>query len=199
MNLVKNTATNLKRLITIASLVTFSSASMANEFPTVVDDFNNKQTNNLGAARQFIDDKMVGGKTNTNIAIAHGKMHITGDIVPPRGQPGWASAVLLLNPQGTPQNISEYKGVRLLMKVAKGSFSVSANSADVTNFDYHASPITIASDGKFHEVNIPFDSMKRAWSEQTTLNTETITGLSIVAFGIQKTSFDFEIDEVTFY
>jgi hypothetical protein len=41
--------------------------------------------------------------------------------------------------------------------------------------------------------------MKRAWSEQTPLNTKTISGLSIVAFALQKADFDFEIDEVSFY
>jgi hypothetical protein len=69
----------------------------------------------------------------------------------------------------------------------------------VTNYDYHAAPIAVAADGKFHEVKIPFESMKRAWSEQTPLNTATLNSLSIVAFSLQPASFDFELDEVSFY
>ena len=73
------------------------------------------------------------------------------------------------------------------------------NSTDVTNFDYHAAQVNAKADGEFHEVKIPFKSMKRAWSEQTALNTKTIASLSIVAFDIQKAAYDFELDEVSFY
>jgi hypothetical protein len=48
-------------------------------------------------------------------------------------------------------------------------------------------------------VKIPFTSMKRAWSEQTQLNTKTITSFSISAYGLQKSAFDFEVDEVSLY
>jgi len=107
--------------------------------------------------------------------------------------------VLLLETQGQPQDASAYEGIRLLVRVNKGNLSITANSSEITNFDYHAAPVTRQSDGEFHEVMIPFTEMKRAWSEQTKLNTKTLTSLSIVAFDIQQGSFDFEIDEVSFY
>jgi len=199
MKLSKKTVLNLGRLFSIASLLAYSSISLAGELTSVVDDFSNAESNSLGIPRQFLDDKMAGGKTQTEIKVSGGKLHIKGEIVPPRGQPGWASSVLLLNEKGLPQNASKFEGVRLLIKVDKGSISVSANSAEVTNYDYHAAMVAVKSDGKFHEVKIPFTSMKRAWSEQTEFNTATISGLSIVAFGMQPTHFDFEIDEVSFY
>jgi hypothetical protein len=199
MKLSSKTVLNLGRLFSIASIMAYSSISFSGELPSVVDDFSNVQSNSLGIPRQFIDDKMAGGQTQTQIEISNGKLHIKGEIVPPRGQPGWASSVLLLNEKGLPQDASKFEGVRLLIKLDKGSISVSANSAEVTNFDYHAAMVAVQSDGKFHEVKIPFTSMKRAWSEQTELNTATISGLSIVAFGMQPTHFDFEIDEVSFY
>ena len=199
MNLSKKSVLNLGRLFGITSLLAFSSYSFSGELHAIVDDFSNVESNNLGIPRQFIDDKMVGGKTQTAIEISAGKLHIKGEIIPPRGQPGWASSVLLLNDKGLPQDVSNFEGVRLLIKLDKGSISVSANSAEVTNYDYHAAMVSVQSDGKFHEVKIPFTSMKRAWSEQTQLNTATISGLSIVSFGMQPTLFDFEIDEVGFY
>ncbi len=85
------------------------------------------------------------------------------------------------------------------MKINSGNISISANSTEITNFDYHSAPVVVKSDGKFHEVKVPFTSLKRAWSQQTTLNTETLASLSVVAFDIQKSTFDFEIDEVSFY
>ncbi len=199
MTLSKRTVFTLGKFFGIASLLAYSSYSFSGELSPVVDDFSDAKKNNLGITRQFLDDKVAGGKTQTKIEVSAGKLHIKGEIVPPRGQPGWASSVLLLNSEGLPQDASKFKGVRLLVKVDKGLISVSANSAEVTNFDYHASMVVVQSDGKFHEIKIPFTSMKRAWSEQTQLNTATINSLSIVAFGLQPTHFDYQIDEVGFY
>ncbi len=199
MKLSNKPILNLGIFFSLASLLAYSSISFGGELTSVIDDFSHQQSNSLGIPRQFLDDKMAGGKTQTEIVVSEGKLRIKGEIVPPRGQPGWASSVLLLNENGLPQDASKYQGVRLLIKLDQGSISVSANSVEVTNYDYHAAMIAVQSDGKFHEVKIPFTSMKRAWSEQTELNTTTISGLSIVAFGMQPTHFDFEIDEVSFY
>ncbi len=79
-----------------------------------------------------------------------------GDIIPARGQPGWASTVLLLDPQGLPQDASAYDGIVLRVRLNKGNLSISANSSEITNFDYHAAPLICPSDGEFHEVKIPF-------------------------------------------
>lgn len=98
-----------------------------------------------------------------------------------------------------PQDASKYQGVKLLVKVNSGMLSVSANSTKVVNFDYHAAPIMVAADGKFHEVKVPFNSMKRAWSEQTKLDPATLASLSIVAFDLKPSEFSYEIDEVSFY
>jgi hypothetical protein len=59
--------------------------------------------------------------------------------------------------------------------------------------------IATPTDGKFHEVKIPFDSMKRTWSEQITLNKQSINSISLVAFSLQKAPFSYEIDELSFY
>jgi hypothetical protein len=165
----------------------------------MIDDFEDPTNNSFGIPRQFFNDTVSGGKTTTELEVAKGVMNLKGKIAPARGQPGWASSVLLLNPQGQPLDASEYKGIRLLVKVNSGNISISANSIEVTNFDYHTAQVVVAPDGKFHDVKIPFNSMKRAWSEQTTLNTKTINGVSIVAFDLQKANFDFAVDEVSFY
>ena len=131
--------------------------------------------------------------------VSDGVLSVSGEIAPPRGQPGWASSVLILDPEGVPQDASRYEGIRLRIRINRGMLSVSANSTDVTNFDYHAAPIAVKADGEFHDVKVPFKSMKRAWSEQTKLNTKTIQSLSIVAFDVQNGAYDFELDEVGFY
>ncbi|MDO6426076.1 CIA30 family protein [Thalassotalea sp. 1_MG-2023] len=182
-----------------STMMLYSGVANSSTLGKLVDDFSHQTNNSLGLPRQFINDTTAGGKTNTTLTISNGSMHQSGEIIPPRGQPGWASSVLLLDAQGLPKDLSQYEGITLLIKVRKGNLSVSANSTEVTNFDYHAAPVMLIADEKFHEVKLPFSTMKRAWSEQTPLNTKTINSLSIVAYAMQKSSFDYQIREVSFY
>ena len=192
----------LKKALSTAAvtlLLSTSLATMANTLTPLIDDFSDSSNNSLSLPRQFLSDTMAGGQTQFDATVTEGVIAIKGEVVPPRGQPGWASTVLLLDPAGQPRDASHYEGVRMLIKINQGTFSVSANSTEVTNFDYHASPVMAKSDGNFHEIKIPFSQMRRAWSEQTALNPGTINSLSIVAYGLQKTPFNAEIDEVSFY
>ncbi|MBC3765520.1 CIA30 family protein [Neptunicella marina] len=180
-------------------LLAFSCNVLSATLPAIVDDFSHAQQTQSGLQRQFMNDSVAGGNTHTNNKISSGIMYLKGDITPPRGQPGWASSILPLAEMGMPQDASQYTGLRLLVKINSGTMSVSANSTEVTNYDYHASPVSVVADGQFHEVKIPFTSMKRGWSEQTPLNAATLNSISITAFAMQKASFDFEIDEIGFY
>ena len=101
--------------------------------------------------------------------------------------------------QSAAVDVSAFEGIRLVIRINRGMLSVSANSTEITNFDFHAAPVFVKADGKFHEVKIPFRAMKRAWSEQTVLDTETIASLSIVAFDMQQGAYDFDVDEIGFY
>lgn len=185
--------------LSVLALLTFSSASFSGSLNPLIDDFSDATNNNLSIPRQFLNDTLAGGSTTTAQEVAKGIITAKGEIIPPRGQPGWASMILPLDSQSLPKDASAFEGVRLLIKINSGSMSISANSTEITNFDYHAAPIAVTADGKFHEVKVPFVTMKRAWSEQTPLNTKTINSLSIVAFGLQKSTFDFAVDEVSFY
>lgn len=165
----------------------------------IIDNFDNSTNSNFGYPRQFINDTVMGGGTKTQQNVNDGKIMLSGEIVPPRGQLGWASTVILMGEEAQSIDASEYNGIRLRIKINTGSVSVSVNSTDVDNFDYHSTVINVAPDGNYHEIDLPFDSLKRSWSEQTQLNTKTINSLSVVAFGLKKTAFDFEIDEISFY
>lgn len=186
-------------LALVLSLVLNSEANAADGNSAMIDDFSHVSETNLGQSRLPMTDVTAGGQTQVDLVVKDGVMHLSGDIVPPRGQPGWSSLVLPLSPMGSAMDASQYQGIRVMVKASQGNLSISANSSDVTNFDYHSAVIVVKTDGKFHEVKIPFDSMKRMWSEQTTLNTKTLNSLSVVAFGMQKGTFDFELDEVSFY
>ena len=199
MNPIKSLVLITGKTIVAAICLTGLNSAIAGALEPSIDDFSDPNINSLGIARLFVDDTSAGGQTSTQYSVDKGVLSAKGEILPPRGQPGWASAVLLLDPQGLAQDASAYEGIRMLVRVNKGKLSVSANSSEITNFDFHAAQVTPRSDGKFHEIRIPFSAMKRAWSEQTPLNTRTLTGLSLVAFDVQKGEFDFEIDEISFY
>ena len=199
MNTLNSLIPIAPKIVVVAICATTLNFAIAGAIVPTVDDFNDPNKNSLGIDRLFINDTSAGGQTKTRHSVEGGVLSVKGEIVPPRGQPGWASTVLLLDPNGLPKDASAYQGIRLLVRVNKGNLSVSANSSEIVNFDYHAASIIRQSDGKFHEVKIPFAKMKRAWSEQTPLNTKTLTSLSLVAFGLQKESFNFEVDEVSFY
>ena len=191
---------NMKKLIVALSITAATSTVViARESTLMIDGFDHQKQTNKGIERVFITDAAAGGGTQAKSSIKDGVIHLKGDILPPRGQPGWSSLVLPLSAMGQAYDASEFDGVRLTLKISKGSFSISANSSEVTNFDYHAAPIMVKADEKFHTIDIPFESMKRAWSQQTTLNKKTLNSLSIVAYGLQKSSFDFEVDAVSFY
>ncbi len=164
-----------------------------------VDDFSHPEVNSLGIPRLFVTDTTAGGQTSLNHAIEDGVLTATGAITPPRGQPGWASTALLLDPQGQAMDASAYEGIRLRVRITQGNLSVTANSTEVKNFDFHGAPVTRSADGGFHEVRIPFASMKRAWSEQTPLDPATLASISLVAYDMQAGAFDYAIDEVGFY
>lgn len=164
----------------------------------LLDDFSDAQRTSTGAERLLIDDAQLGSQSHGTQTCAESVLTVKGSLVPGRGVPAFMSLVLLTTPDGQPQDLSTFEGIRLRVKVGRGILSVQAGSSEIDNFDYHSSAIQ-AKAGEFQEVRIPFSSMRRAWSEQTTLNLKTITSINVVAFGMAKGDFAYELDEIGFY
>ncbi len=195
-------AFNLRNLSSLALAIAMlggAEALRAETGASQVDDFSDPKVNSLGIERLIVTDASAGGQTVLEHTIENGVFAASGEILPPRGQPGWGSTVLLFDAQGQAMDASDYEGIRLLVRIHAGNLSITANSTEVTNFDYHGALITRQSGEDFHEVRIPFSSMKRAWSEQTPLDPATLASISIVAFDMQPGAFTYEIDEVGFY
>ena len=182
------------------ALALASSISLhAQNVPALVDDFSNDHHTSTGAERIVVTDKDIGGHSQSTQHFENGIGAVDGELVPARGQPAFISLISMLTPKGEPRDVSNYEGVRLKVKVKKGLLSVQVSSSEITNYDYHNSaPITRKPD-EFQEVKIPFKSLKRAWSEQTPLNTKLVTSLNLVAVGMGKDSFAYEVDEIGFY
>lgn len=184
-------------LFAVLSATMATSLSLANG--PLLDSFEDETLNDYGATRLFINDTSAGGKTSVSNEFENGVLVSSGTIAPPRGQPGWASMALLLKPDGSAADLSQYEGIVLKIKVTKGNVSVSANSTEILNYDYHAAPIPRTRGDDFQEVRINFSDMKRAWSAQTKLNLSTIASISVVAADIQPGEFAFELDEIRFF
>ena len=195
------TNSNNQKMMLMAGLVALSSSvfSLSADATAMIDDFTAPANTHFGQPRQYLNDSMAGGATQDTHSVKNGILQVTGTITPPRGQPGWSSTVLPLAALGQAKDVSECEGIKLRVRISQGNINLSANSLDITNFDFHASPVVVKTDGKFHEVKIPFKEMKRAWSAQTPLNTTNLTSLSIVAYSLQPAAFDYEIDAVSFY
>jgi hypothetical protein len=164
----------------------------------LVDDFSNAAQTARGAGRLLFTDKDVGSHSKATQRCENGVLVVEGELVPGRGAPAFISIPLLLTPDAQPQDVSAYTGVRLKVKLGQGILSVQVASSDVTNFDYHSAPV-VGKRGEYMEVRLPFKELKRGWSEQIPLNTKTVTGVNLVAFGMAPGAFAFEVDEIGFY
>ncbi|MCF3648945.1 CIA30 family protein [Synoicihabitans lomoniglobus] len=167
--------------------------------PALLDNFSHAEHTPSGAGRMIITDKEMGGKSQADLACVDGVLKVEGKLVPGRGMPAFVSVPLLLTPDAQVQDVSAYKGVRLRVKVKRGMLSVQVASAEVVNFDYHASAPIAGKPGDFQEVRIPFADMKRAWSEQIPLDPRTVTSVNLVAIGMAPDAFGYEVDEIGFY
>ena len=185
-------------MTSIAFLTTLASALSAT-LPSLVDDFEDSSKNNLAFTRLFFDDRSSGGNTEIKFIVEDGLLKAKGDMMPARGQPAWSSLVLPLVSMHSQADANQYEGVRIRLRVKQGVLNISANSTQISNFDYHSAPIPVYADGQFYVVDVPFESMKRGWSAQTKLDTSKLASISIVAVSMQKESVEFEIDEVSFY
>lgn len=179
----------------VASAVTAPAALAADR---LVDSFDTAKLH-CGVDRLIFNDKDLGGKSHATQTAAGGVLKVEGQLVPARGMPGFVSIPLLLTADAKPQDVSAFEGVRLRVKVLKGSLCLQVATTDVQNFDYHTSAPIARGVANFQEVRIPFKALKRAWSEQTALNAKDVTSLNLVSVGTSPTDFAYEVDEVSFY
>ena len=182
-----------------ALLALGSIAAQAAAAPMLLDDYSDPTRNKNGVQRLLIDDKTAGSKSQATQKCENGVLSVKGDLVPGRGVPAFISQVSLLSTDGKPKDLTGYQGVRLRVKVTKGILCVQVGSSEINNFDYHTGAPIAGKRGEFQEVRIPFKEMKRAWSEQTTLNLKSITSVNLVSFGVAKDAFAYEVDEIGFY
>ncbi|NDV63409.1 hypothetical protein G0Q06_13165 [Puniceicoccales bacterium CK1056] len=193
---ITKTINALRNLLLLGSIAMAGTVG-ATDFPPILDAFEDAGSTSVETPRFVITDAELGGNSTATQVYQDGVMRMEGTIEPARGQPGFVSFVMLLGPQGQPQDLSGYEGIEMRIRLLKGTLNVLAASSEIQNFDFHAKTITRSKE--FQVVRIPFKSLKRVWSEPTALNLQTITSINLVASGMQAGGFVFEIDSVGFY
>lgn len=164
-----------------------------------IDDFSQADVQPTGMPRMIIDDNQAGGQSKASTTFSDGVMTVKGKLAPGRGAPGFVSIPLILANDGSPTDLSNFTGVRLRVKLERGSLVVQTSSTDVTNFDYHSSAPITRDPENFKIVEIPFATMKQVWSAQTELNLKSITSINLVSAGMTPDAIAYEIDEISFY
>lgn len=167
--------------------------------PLLLDDYAHPVRNGNGVDRLLIDDRVVGSRSRATQTCTNGVLRVTGDLVPGRGVPAFISQVSLLSADGKPRDLGGYRGVRLRVKVIRGLLCVQVASTAITNFDYHTGTPIAGKGGQWQEVRVPFQDMRRAWSEQVRLDPRTITSVNLVSFGMAPDAFAYEVDDLGFY
>ncbi len=188
---------NVVLVVSIAATALGATSVKAASAPALIDDFSTATRH--GAERLLFTDKDLGSQSQATQTCVNGVLNVEGELVPGRGVPAFISIPLPLAADMQPRDLSAYEGVRLRVKVKKGILTVQVASADIQNFDYHTSGPVAGKRGEFQEVRLPFKDMKRGWSEQTPLNLKTVTSVNLVAFGMAKDAFAYEVDEIGFY
>lgn len=128
-----------------------------------------------------------------------GIVAMKGTLTPGRGSPRFISIPLILTADGSPQDVSQYEGIRILVKVSQGTLMIQVASSEIVNFDFHTSAPLTRQLSEFTEVRIPFADLKQIWTAQTPLNLQTITSINLVSAGMTPGTFAYEIDEIAFY
>jgi hypothetical protein len=184
-------------LIGVAFLGTVS--SQAATAPALLDDCSDPRQTSGGVDRVVANDKELGSQSQATTTCENGVLFVRGELVPGRGVPAFISLVLPLSADFQPHDATAFAGIRIRIKVTKGTITVQAASSAIENFDFHTSGPIAAKRGELQEVRLPFGEMKRGWSEQTPLKLESITSVNLVAFGTARDTFAYEVDEIGFY
>ena len=182
-----------------AILISSASSSAAETVGRPIDDFDQADLQPTGMPRMIIDDNQAGGQSNASTTFADGVMTVSGKIMPGRGSPGFVSIPLILSNDGSSTDLSKFTGVRLRVKLERGSLIVQTSTTDVTNFDYHSSAPITRDPENFQTIEVPFSSMKQVWSAPTDLNLKTVTSINLVSAGMAPEAISYHIDEISFY
>ena len=109
----------------VLALVVCCSLAARAAAPLLLDDYSDPKHNKNGAERLLIDDKGAGSSSKATQKCDKGVLSVKGDLVPGRGAPAFISLVSLLSADGKPKDMSGYAGVRVRVKITKGTLNAS--------------------------------------------------------------------------
>lgn len=164
----------------------------------LLDDFESGTlTSALGTTWRVFRDQAVGGRSTAEVVVAGGMLRVEAAIRPAPGGIGFVELALPLDAAGAPRDVSAFDGVRIRLRVRRGTLALKVQTAEVTNYDHPA--VVISPSDTVQELMLPFSAFGPLWSPPTPWTGRRVLGLALSAGGTETGEVAYEVEEVAFY
>jgi hypothetical protein len=194
-----------KAWIPVALVVATLTAAAADNQPLTFADFEAGKAECVsGTEWTTYSDKSAGGTSTAWLQMVPGgapgstkALRLEGTVTPDF-QYGYAGARALINPDGTPRDLSRYQGVRFWVRGNEDVYKLQIIKASVSGFNDFQKPFLAPA--KWTLVEVPFEALRQPpWGHQTPWSSRDIRGVGIhTADGLLGEYF-VEIDQIEFY
>ena len=142
-------------------------------------------------------DTAWGGASTLRTEKQGGMLRVLGTMKAGKGMPGLAGISLQLDSLGTFYDVRGYEGIRLRIKVVKGTLTLKLLTAGVKNYDFHA--VAIAKKPGMQTLELPFATFRQLWSAQIPWSGMDMRGVALWVSGFGAEEYDFTIDSIELY
>lgn len=164
----------------------------------LVDDFSSPTMHPGGASEWNLEsDSSFGGTSSVSAVRTGGTMRVRGALAPGNGRPGIAGVTFQFDSAGAPFDVSAFDGVRLRIRVDKGTPTLKLLSAGIRNYDYHTGFLAVKPG--MNTIDIPFASCRQLFSAQVPWTGLDMLGLAVWDVAMTPERYDFTIDSIELY
>jgi len=164
----------------------------------LLDDFESGTlTSALGTTWRVIRDEAVGGTSTAEVVVRGGALHVEAAIRPAPGGLGFVELALPLDAAEAPRDVSAFDGVRIRLRVRRGTLALKVRTAEVTNYDHPA--VVLGPSETIEELTLPFSEFGPLWSPPIPWTGRRVLGLALSAGGTEASEVAFEVEEIAFY
>lgn len=164
----------------------------------LLDDFESGTlTSALGTAWRVVRDEAVGGTSTAEVAVKDGALHVEAAIRPAPGGLGFVELALPFDAAEAPRDVSAYDGVRVRLRVRRGTLALKVRTAEVTNYDHPA--VLLGPSETIEELTLPFSDFGPLWSPPITWTGRRVLGLALSAGGTEESEIAFEVEKIALY
>jgi len=151
----------------------------------------------LGTTWRVYRDEAVGGASTADVRVSGGTLHVEAAIRPGPGGFGFVELALPLDAAEAPRDVSAFDGVRVRLRVLRGSLALKLRTAEVTNHDHPA--VLVGPSDAVQELTLPFAAFGPLWSPPVPWTGRRVLGIALSVGGAAAEEVAYEIEELAFY